>query len=82
VKLEMLRRELQMPLKFERRGDHATQLRVVSWAVWKTGDRVQEAAELLGTNRNTVGALRAELLARQEFGWSAGRAGGPKRYAE
>lgn len=64
VRLEMLRRELQIPLKFERRGDHATQLRVVAWALWKTGDRVREAAELLGANRNTVGALRAELIAR------------------
>jgi len=65
VRLEHLPPERQISLKFERRGDRATQLRVVSWALWKTGDRVREAAELIGANRNTVGALRAELMARR-----------------
>jgi DNA-binding NtrC family response regulator len=65
VRLEHLPPELQISLKFERGGDHATQLRVVSWALWKTGDRVREAAELIGTNRNTVGELRSELLAQR-----------------
>ena len=65
VRLEHLPPERQISLKFERRGDHATQLRVVSWALWKTGDQVREAAELIGANRNTVGALRAELLAQR-----------------
>ena len=65
VRLENLLPELQISLRFERRGGRATQLRVVSWALWKTSDRVREAAELIGANRNTVGALRAELLARR-----------------
>ena len=37
VRLEHLPPERQISLKFERRGDRATQLRVVSWALWKTG---------------------------------------------
>jgi DNA-binding NtrC family response regulator len=65
VRLEHLPTGMQRPLRFERRGDHATQLRVVAWALWKTGDRVREAAELIGANRNTVSALRAEAVARQ-----------------
>jgi len=65
VRLDHLPLDLQISLKFERRGDHATQLRVVAWALWKTGDRVQEASELIGANRNTVGALRAELIERR-----------------
>jgi len=65
VRLEHLPAEMQRPLRFERRGDHATQLRVVSWALWKTGDRVRETAELIGANRNTVAALRAELVAKR-----------------
>jgi DNA-binding NtrC family response regulator len=67
VRLEHLLPELQVSLKFERRGDHATQLRVVSWALWKTRDRVREAAELIGANRNTVGALRAEFTVSEAF---------------
>ena len=63
VRLEHLRPELQIPLRFERRGDRATQLRVVAWALWKTCDRVGEAAKLIGAHSNTVGALRAELMA-------------------
>jgi len=66
VRLEHLKAEMQPSLRFERRGDHATQLRVVGWALWKTGDRVQEAARLIGANRNTVAALRMELVARRE----------------
>jgi DNA-binding NtrC family response regulator len=70
VRLENLRPELQVPLKFERRGDHATQLRVVAWALWKTSNRVREAAKLIGAHWNTVGALRAELLTRRRLGRS------------
>ena len=67
VRLEHVPPERQISLKLERRGDRATQLRVVSWPLWKTGDRVLEAAALIGANRNTVGALRAELLTRKGF---------------
>ncbi len=74
VRLEHLPPERQISLRFERRSDRATQLRVVSWALWKTGDRVREAAELIGTTRNTVGALRAELLARRGVRGSGERA--------
>lgn len=63
VRLENLEAQYQIPLKFERRGDHATQLRVVSWALWKTRDRVRESAKLIGAHANTVGKLRAELMA-------------------
>lgn len=65
VRLEHLPAQMQIPVRFERRGDRATQLRVVAWALWKTGDRVREAAELIGVNRNTVGVLRAESMARR-----------------
>lgn len=82
VRLEDLRSDLQTSLKFKRRGDRASQLRVVSWALWKTGDRVQEAAELIGANRNTVGALRAELRAgANSLGPSAVRMVRPTRLA-
>jgi DNA-binding NtrC family response regulator len=73
VRLENLRRALQISLRFERRGDHATQLRVVAWALWKTGDRIGDAARLIGAHANTVSSLRAELIAQQKSykpGWS------------
>src|SRR5438128_2439169 len=48
-------------LRFEARADRAAQLRVVQWALWRTGDRVAKAAGLIGASRNTVSALRTEL---------------------
>jgi hypothetical protein len=34
---------------------------VVQWALWRTGDHVGKAAELIGASRNTVSALRSQL---------------------
>lgn len=63
VSLEHLPVGMHQPLRFDRRGDHAAQLRAVSWALGKTGGRVGEAARLIGASRNKVGSLRAELMA-------------------
>ena len=62
-----------MSLRYEPRADHATQLRVVQWALWQTGDHVGKAAELIGASRNTVSVLRAELRRKQGGSQSAVR---------
>lgn len=77
VRIEDLRPELQVSLRFERRGDRAAQLRVVAWALWKTGNRVAEAAELIGAHRNTVRTLRTELTRREPIKPERGRVGLP-----
>jgi len=61
LQVEHLPEGARVSLRFEPRADRAVQLRVVEWALWRTGDRVGKAAELIGASRNTVSALRAEL---------------------
>ena len=67
VRLDDLLPQGRMSLKFQRRANRASQLQLVSWALWKTGDRVQAAAELIGAHRNTVAALRAVLRAQSSL---------------
>ncbi len=47
VRLESVPPELQISLKFERRLDRGTSSRTVSSTLWKTSDRVREAAQLI-----------------------------------
>ena len=65
-----------MSLRFEPRADRFAQLRVVEWALWRTGDHVGKAAELVGASRNTVSALRAELRRRRSAASKPGIASG------
>jgi two-component system, NtrC family, response regulator len=58
----------RVSLRFEPRADRAAQLRVVEWALWRSGDRVGKAAALIGASRNTVSGLRAELRASGRCG--------------
>ena len=50
-----------IPLRYDRRMDRATKLRLAEWAVRTSGGHVGKAAERIGASRNTVSALRAEL---------------------
>ncbi len=50
----------QIAPRFDGRLDHATKRRLVAWALWRTGDRIEEAAALIGAHRNTVSKLRAK----------------------
>jgi len=77
LEIEHLPDSARASLRYERRADHTTQLGVVQWALWRTGDHVGKAAELIGASRNTVAALRAELRRMQErSGVPAAEAGG------
>src|SRR5207302_3046444 len=60
----------RVSLRFEPRADRAAQLRVVQRALWRTGDHVGKAAELIGASRYTVSALRAELRQREDESWA------------
>ncbi len=61
LQVEHLPESSRVSLRFEPRADPATQLRVVEWALWRTGDHVAQATKLVGASRNTVSGLRAEL---------------------
>jgi len=66
IRFEHLPIHLQIGLKYDARSDRATKMRLVAWALWRSGDRVEHAAELIGAHRNTVSALRLELRAREQ----------------
>jgi len=53
-----------IPLRYDRRMDRATKLRLAEWAVRTSGGHVGKAAERIGAHRNTVAALVAGLRAR------------------
>jgi len=61
LRVEHLPESARVCLRFEPRADRAAQLRVVQWALWRTGDHIGKAADLVGAGRNTVSALRAQL---------------------
>lgn len=61
LKAEHLPESARVSLRFEPRADRAAQLRIVEWALWRTGDHVGRAAQLIGASRNTVSALRTVL---------------------
>jgi DNA-binding NtrC family response regulator len=75
LRIEHLPEMACVSLHYEARADHATQLRAVEWALWRTRDHVGKAAELIGAHRNTVAALRVELRRRGRMETSRGRAG-------
>src|SRR5204863_5438972 len=50
--VEHLPDRARVSLRFEPRADRASQLRVVAWALWRSGDRVGRAAALIGASRN------------------------------
>jgi hypothetical protein len=58
VRLEHLPPERQISLKFVRRGDRATQLRIVSWALWKASGAGGGGVNRCGGGLST-GLLRA-----------------------
>lgn len=53
---------------YDRRAPRSTQLGVVAWALWRTGNRVGKAAALIKAPRNRVAALRLELRRRDVLG--------------
>lgn len=58
----------QLSLTYDRRAPRSTQLGVVAWALWRTGNRVGRAAALIKAPRNRVAALRLELRRREAQG--------------
>jgi DNA-binding NtrC family response regulator len=56
-----LPQELRVSLRYDRRMDRATKVRLVQWALRMSGGHVGRAAEQIGAHRNTVRVLREEL---------------------
>jgi two-component system response regulator HydG len=56
VRLEHLPPRVQWVPRFESRGEPERNERAIVWALWRTGNRVGEAARLIGAHRNTVSA--------------------------
>ena len=61
IRGEHLPSHLQLDLTFDAQSDHATKKQLVSWALWRSGDHVGRAAQLIKAHRNTVATLRLEL---------------------
>ena len=58
LEVEHLPEWVRVPLRYDRRMDRATKVRLVAWALRASGGHVGEAAERIGAHRNTVAALR------------------------
>ncbi len=58
----------QISVRYDRRAQRATKLRLVAWALFRSGGKVRLAAELIGADRKTVAALRQELKNNNEEG--------------
>ncbi len=50
---------VRFPARFQAYGDPDRNRRVIEWALWRTGGRVEAAAKLIGAHRNTVSAFVA-----------------------
>lgn len=64
VSMEHLPRRVRVNLKFDPQSDRETKERLVTWALWRTGDHIEQAAALIKAHRNTVSAIRSDLIAR------------------
>jgi DNA-binding NtrC family response regulator len=64
VRVEHLPRRLRVSLQFDPHSDRETKERLVTWALWRTGDHIEQAAQLIKAHRNTVSAIRSNLVAR------------------
>lgn len=53
--------EMQVPLRYDRRMDRATKVRLIQWALWMSGGHVGRAAERIGVHRNTVRMLGGRM---------------------
>jgi transcriptional regulator of acetoin/glycerol metabolism len=61
LRVEHLPEWIRVPLRYNRRMDPATKLRLVALALRASGGHVGEAAERIGVHRNTVAALVAQF---------------------
>lgn len=61
IGFEHLPMQVRISPKFDVMADRDTKRRLVVWALWRTRDRIDEAANLIGAHRNTVSKLRTEL---------------------
>src|SRR6266702_395847 len=75
VGLEHLPEWVRIPLRYDRRLDRETKLRLAQWAVRTSGGHVGKAAERIGAQRNTVSALTAGLRGRGPVANSVARGG-------
>jgi two-component system response regulator GlrR len=75
VGLEHLPEWVRIPLRYDRRLDRATKLRVADWALRTSGGHVGKAAERIGAHRNTVSALTADLRERGPVANNVARGG-------
>jgi len=66
LRVRDLPERMQVPLRYDRRMDRATKLRLADWALRTSGGHVGTAAERIGVHRNTVTALAAENRRRAE----------------
>ena len=75
VGLEHLPEWVRIPLRYDRRLDRETKLRLAEWALRASGGHVGEAAARIGAHRNTVSALTAGLRGRGAVANSVARGG-------
>ena len=66
-------------LRYDRRLDHETKLRLAAWALRASGGHVGKAAERIGAHRNTVSALTAGLRGQGPVANNVARGGLPAR---
>ncbi len=75
VGLEHLPEWVRIPLRYDRRLDRETKLRLAQWALRTSGGHVGKAAERIGAHRNTVSALTTGLRGRGAVANSVARGG-------
>ena len=76
--VEHLPEWLRVPLRYDRRMDRGTKVRLVDWALRAREGHVGQAAARIGAHRNTVAVLRAETRthnapgggSRRQSAWS------------
>ena len=61
--VEHLPEWIRAPLRYDRRMDRATKLRLAAWAVRSSSGHIRRAADRMGVHRNTMTALIQELRA-------------------
>src|SRR6266571_3872112 len=75
VGVEDLPEWVRVPLRYDRRLDRETKLRLAEWALRASGGLVGKAAERIGAHRNTVSALTTGLRGRGPVGNNVARGG-------
>jgi DNA-binding NtrC family response regulator len=64
VRFDHLPPHVRIAPRFKPHGDPSENARVVEWALWRTGNRIDRAAALIGAHRNTISKYLADREAR------------------